>query len=292
MSLRIAFVGTGVMGSSMAGHLLRAGHQVRVHTRTRAKADGLVAAGATWAASPAEAAEGADAAISMVGYPADVDAVWRGPSGFLSVARPGQLLVDMTTSDPALARALAAAASARGADALDAPVSGGDRGACEATLSIMVGGAPVAFARAQPLLGTMGKTILLQGPAGAGQLCKLTNQVAIASGMVAVCEALAFAKAAGLEADTVLASISGGAAGSWGLSNLAPRALRGDYAPGFYVRHFVKDLGLALATARALRLDLPGLALAARLYDEVVAAGDGDRGTQALARLYFSRQGA
>jgi len=290
MSLRIAFVGTGVMGSSMAGHLLKAGHQVTVHTRTRARAEGLVAAGARWAESPAAASADADVAISMVGYPADVAEVWRGPRGFLASARRGQLLIDMTTSDPALARDLAAEATARGAAALDAPVSGGDRGAREAALSIMVGGAPADFARAQPVLAAMGRTVVLQGGPGAGQLCKLTNQIAIASGMLAVCESLTFAKAAGLDPETVLASISGGAAGSWGLSNLAPRVLRGDFAPGFYVRHFVKDLGLALAAARALDLRLPGLELAARLYDQVVAAGDADLGTQALARLYFARQ--
>jgi 3-hydroxyisobutyrate dehydrogenase len=290
--MRIAFVGTGVMGSSMVGHLLTAGHEVRVYTRTRAKAAPLLAAGAHWADSPAAAADGADAALSMVGYPSDVASVWRGSSGFLAVARPGQLLLDLTTSDPALARELAAEAAAKGAEALDAPVSGGDRGAREATLSIMVGGTPAAFTRAQPLLGLLGKTLVLQGGPGTGQLCKLTNQVAIASGMLAVCEALTFAKATGLDPETVLRSISGGAAGSWGLSNLAPRVLKGDFAPGFYVHHLVKDLGLALATARALRLELPGLELAARLYDQVVAAGDGDLGTQALARLYFSRLSA
>lgn len=287
--MRIAFVGTGVMGSSMAGHLLAAGHQVAVHTRTRAKADRLLAAGATWADSPAAAADGADAALSMVGYPADVDQVWRGPAGFLAAPRPPGLLVDLTTSDPALARELAAAAAARGLEALDAPVSGGDRGAREATLSIMVGGSPAGFDRARPLLAAMGRTIVLQGGPGAGQLCKLANQVAIASGMVAVCEALAFARATGLDAATVLESISGGAAGSWGLSNLAPRVLRDDFAPGFYVRHFTKDLGLALAAARAAKAELPGLELAARLYREVEAAGDADLGTQALARLYFAR---
>ena len=290
--MRIAFVGIGVMGSSMVGHLLTAGHEVRVYTRTRAKAAPLLAAGAHWADSPAAAADGADAALSMVGYPSDVASVWRGSSGFLAVARPGQLLLDLTTSDPALARELAAEAAAKGAEALDAPVSGGDRGAREATLSIMVGGTPAAFTRAQPLLGLLGKTLVLQGGPGTGQLCKLTNQVAIASGMLAVCEALTFAKATGLDPETVLRSISGGAAGSWGLSNLAPRVLKGDFAPGFYVHHLVKDLGLALATARALRLELPGLELAARLYDQVVAAGDGDLGTQALARLYFSRLSA
>lgn len=287
--MRIAFVGTGVMGSSMAGHLLAAGHQVAVHTRTRAKAERLLAAGATWADSPAAAADGADAALSMVGYPADVDQVWRGPAGFLAAPRPPGLLVDLTTSDPALARELAAAAAARGLEALDAPVSGGDRGAREATLSIMVGGSAAGFERAKPILGAMGRTIVRQGGPGAGQLCKLANQVAIASGMVAVCEALAFARATGLDPATVLESISGGAAGSWGLSNLAPRVLRDDFAPGFYVRHFTKDLGLALAAARAAKADLPGLELAARLYREVEAAGDADLGTQALARLYFAR---
>lgn len=290
--MRIAFVGTGVMGKSMAGHLLAAGHEVRVHTRTRAKAEPLLAAGAAWADSPAAAADGADAALSMVGYPSDVAEVWRGDRGFLRVARPGQLLVDLTTSDPALARELAAEAASRGAEALDAPVSGGDRGAREATLSIMVGGSRAAFDRARPLLGLLGKTLVLQGGPGAGQLCKLANQVAIASGMVAVCEALAFARATGLDPATVLESISGGAAGSWGLSNLAPRVLKGDFAPGFYVRHFTKDLGLALAAARASGAALPGLELAARLYAEVERAGDGDLGTQALARLYFARQGA
>lgn len=287
--MRIAFVGTGVMGRSMAGHLLAAGHELRVHTRTRAKAEPLLAAGAAWAESPAAAAEGADAALSMVGYPADVDQVWRGPAGFLAAPRPPGLLVDLTTSDPALARDLASAAAARGLQALDAPVSGGDRGAREATLSIMVGGSAEGFDRARPLLAAMGRTVVRQGGPGAGQLCKLANQVAIASGMVAVCEALAFARATGLDPATVLESISGGAAGSWGLSNLAPRVLRADFAPGFYVRHFTKDLGLALAAARAAKADLPGLELAARLYREVEAAGDGDLGTQALARLYFAR---
>lgn len=290
MSLRIAFVGTGVMGSSMASHLLKAGHQVTVYTRTRSRADSLVAAGASWADSPAAASARADLAISMVGYPADVAEVWRGPRGFFASTHPGQLLIDMTTSDPALARDLAAEATAKGAAALDAPVSGGDRGAREAALSIMVGGASADFVRAQPVLAAMGKTVVLQGGPGAGQLCKLTNQIAIASGMLAVCESLAFAKAAGLNPEMVLTSISGGAAGSWGLSNLAPRVLRDDFAPGFYVRHFVKDLGLALAAARALNLRLPGLELAARLYDQVVAAGDADLGTQALARLYFTQR--
>lgn len=292
MSLRIAFIGTGVMGTSMAGHLLKAGHAVIVNTRTRKRAEPLIVAGAIWADSPAAAARGADIAISMVGYPADVAEVWSGPHGFLTVAHRGQLLIDMTTSDPTLARTLAKEAAAKGVAALDAPVSGGDRGAREAALSIMVGGSQVDFARAKPIFEIMGKSVVLQGEAGAGQLCKLTNQIAIASSMLAMCEALTFAQAAGLHPETVLSSISGGAAGSWSLTNLAPRVLKGDYAPGFYVRHFVKDLGLALAAARELKLNLPGLELAARLYDQVVAAGDADLGTQALAKHYFAKHAA
>lgn len=286
--MRIAFVGTGVMGKSMAGHLLKAGHEVVIYTRTKSKAAELLAAGAHWADSPAAAVQGADAAISMVGYPNDVEEVWQ---GFLSMARPGCLLIDMTTSSPSLARKLAATAKAQGCLPLDAPVSGGDRGAREAMLTIMVGGASADYEKARPLFEAMGKTISLQGGPGTGQLCKLANQVAIASGMVAMAEALAFARANGLDLEAVLKALSGGGASSWALLNLAPRVLKGDFAPGFYVKHFVKDIGLALEVCREQKLSLLGLELAAKLYAEVVAAGDGDAGTQALARLYFSRQG-
>jgi 3-hydroxyisobutyrate dehydrogenase len=289
--MKIAFVGTGVMGQGMVANLLKAGHQVTVYTRTKAKADGLLALGASWAASPAEAARGADIAISMVGYPDDVEEVWRGPQGFMSSARPGCVLVDMTTSSPALARSLANEASAKGFGPLDAPVSGGDRGAREGTLTIMVGGARKDFDFAQPVFAAMGKTIVLQGAPGTGQLCKLANQIGIASGMIAMAEALAFARATGLNLETTLRSISGGGASSWALLNLAPRVLKGDFAPGFYVKHFVKDIGLALDVCREQKISLPGLELAAKLYAEVVAAGEGDAGTQALAKLYFSRQG-
>jgi 3-hydroxyisobutyrate dehydrogenase len=289
--MKIAFVGTGVMGQGMVANLLKAGHQVTVYTRTKAKADGLLALGASWAASPAEAARGADIAISMVGYPDDVEEVWRGPQGFMSSARPGCVLVDMTTSSPALARSLAVEASAKGFGPLDAPVSGGDRGAREGTLTIMVGGAQKDFDFAQPVFAAMGKTIVLQGAPGTGQLCKLANQIGIASGMIAMAEALAFARATGLNLETTLRSISGGGASSWALLNLAPRVLKGDFAPGFYVKHFVKDIGLALDVCREQKISLPGLELAAKLYAEVVAAGEGDAGTQALAKLYFSRQG-
>ena len=233
--MKIAFVGTGVMGNGMVANLLLAGHEVTVYSRTKAKAEDLFALGAKWAASPAEAAKGADAAISMVGYPNDVEEVWRGPQGFMSAAKPGCVLIDMTTSSPALARSLAAEASAKGFGPLDAPVSGGDRGAREGTLTIMVGGAQQDYDFAQPLFAAMGKTIVLQGGPGTGQLCKLANQIGIASGMVAMSEALAFAHATGLNLETTLRSISGGGASSWALLNLAPRVLKGDFAPGFYV---------------------------------------------------------
>lgn len=287
--MKIAFVGTGVMGQGMVANLLKAGHEVTVYTRTKAKADGLLALGAKWASSPAESARGADIAISMVGYPNDVEEVWRGPQGFMSSAQPGCVLIDMTTSSPALARSLAAEASAKGFGPLDAPVSGGDRGAREGTLTIMAGGAQKDFDFAQPVFAAMGKTIVLQGAPGTGQLCKLANQIGIASGMIAMAEALAFARATGLNLETTLRSISGGGASSWALLNLAPRVLKGDFAPGFYVKHFVKDIGLALDVCREQKVSLPGLELAAKLYAEVVAAGEGDAGTQALARLYFSR---
>jgi 3-hydroxyisobutyrate dehydrogenase len=287
--MKIAFVGTGVMGQGMVANLLKAGHEVTVYTRTKAKADGLLALGAKWASSPAESARGADIAISMVGYPNDVEEVWRGPQGFMSSAKPGCVLIDMTTSSPALARSLAAEATAKGFGPLDAPVSGGDRGAREGTLTIMAGGAQQDFDFAQPVFAAMGKTIVLQGAPGTGQLCKLANQIGIASGMIAMAEALAFARATGLNLETTLRSISGGGASSWALLNLAPRVLKGDFAPGFYVKHFVKDIGLALDVCREQKVSLPGLELAAKLYAEVVAGGEGDAGTQALARLYFSR---
>jgi 3-hydroxyisobutyrate dehydrogenase len=287
--MKIAFVGTGVMGQGMVANLLKAGHEVTVYTRTQAKADGLLVLGAKWASSPAESARGADIAISMVGYPNDVEEVWRGPQGFMSSAKPGCVLIDMTTSSPALARSLAAEAAAKGFGPLDAPVSGGDRGAREGTLTIMAGGAQQDFDFAQPVFAAMGKTIVLQGAPGTGQLCKLANQIGIASGMIAMAEALAFARATGLNLETTLRSISGGGASSWALLNLAPRVLKGDFAPGFYVKHFVKDIGLALDVCREQKVSLPGLELAAKLYAEVVAAGEGDAGTQALAKLYFSR---
>ncbi|MDB6094497.1 MAG: glxR 2 [Verrucomicrobia bacterium] len=284
----IAFVGTGVMGRSMAAHLLKAGYPLRVYNRTRAKAEELLAAGATWQPSAGDAAAGADIIITMLGFPTDVETSYLGAGGIIARAKSGALLLDMTTSSPALARRIAAAASAGGQHALDAPVSGGDIGAKEARLVIMAGGEPAAFAQARPVFDLMGKNIALLGPAGAGQHCKMANQIGVAVGMVAWCEALAYAKRAGLDPAAVHASISGGAAGGWAMTNLAPRALAGNFAPGFYVKHILKDMRIALESAAELGLDLPGLKVAKKLYDDVAARGWEDRGTQALYQLYTS----
>ena len=282
----VAFIGIGVMGRSMAGHLLEAGHPVHVHTRTKSRATDLLNAGAVWHDSPGAAATVSHIVITIVGYPADVESVYLGENGIMAKAQPRSILIDMTTSSPALAVNIAQAASAAGLSALDAPVSGGDIGAREARLSIMVGGDRDAFDRALPVLERMGKNIVYQGEAGSGQHTKMCNQIAIASGMVGVCEALAYAKKSGLDPATVLKSIESGAAGSWSLSNLAPRILQGDFAPGFYVKHFIKDMRVAIESAEAMQLELPGLQLAKKLYDQLSAKGYDDDGTQALFRLY------
>ena len=284
----VAFIGTGVMGRSMAGHLQKAGHTLHVYNRTKEKAQALIDAGAKWHASAGSAAAEADFVITIVGFPADVEQTYLAPDGVVARAKPGAVLIDMTTSSPLLAQRIAAAASRRGLSALDAPVSGGDLGAKEARLVIMVGGDEAAFAKAKPLFDLMGKNIARHGAAGAGQHCKLANQIAVAGGMLAWCEALAYAKKAGLDPAAVHASISGGAAGSWAMTNLAPRALAENYAPGFYVKHIIKDLRLALECAAELKLDLPGLACAKKMYDLVAARGWEDCGTQALYRLYIS----
>ena len=284
--MRLAWIGTGVMGRAMAGHWLAAGHDLTVHTRTREKAGELIAAGAAWAGTPAAAARGAEAVAVMVGYPEEVESAILGPAGALGAMRAGSLLVDFTTSRPALAVRIAAEAAARGVEALDAPVSGGDIGARAARLSMMVGGSAAAFERARPLLALLGKTCVRQGGPGAGQHAKLVKQLLIAGTMLGVCEGLAYARRAGLEPETVLASVGGGAAASWSLQNLYPRMLRGDHAPGFYVKHFLKDLRIALDEAERLGLNLPGAALARQLYERLAAGGGADFGTQALIRLY------
>jgi len=282
----IAFIGTGVMGRSMAGHLLAAGYPVHVYNRTKEKAAALLEKGATWHDSAGEAAAAAEVVITMLGFPKDVEETYLGGGGIVERARPGALLVDMTTSSPVLARKVEAAAAAKGLAALDAPVSGGDIGAKEARLVIMVGGTPAAFARAQAIFALLGKNIALLGPAGSGQHCKMANQIAGAVGIVAVFEALAYARAAGLDPVKVHASISGGAAGSWAMTTLGPRALAGDFAPGFYVKHLRKDIGIAVASAAELGLDLPGLECARRLYEQVAEKGWDELGTQVIYRLY------
>lgn len=279
---RIGWIGTGVMGSAMCGHLLDAGFTTSVFSRTRSAAEPLLARGAVWRDSPAEVAATADVVFTMVGFPADVREVILGDAGVLAGAEPGMLLVDMTTSEPSLAREIHDAAAAKGVQALDAPVSGGDVGARNASLVIMVGGEPNAFARARPFFEKLGTTVAHQGGPGAGQHTKMVNQIAIASGMIGVCEALLYAFRAGLDVQGALDVIGGGAAGSWSLSNYGPRALRGDFAPGFKVDHFIKDLGIALAEARELNLILPGLELAEQLYAETRAQGYGESGTHAL----------
>lgn len=282
----VGFIGIGVMGRSMAGHLLDAGYSVHVYNRTRAKAQDLVDRGAQWQSSPGKVAAAADVIITIVGFPVDVESVYLGEDGVLAQARSGSLAIDMTTSCPNLASRIAQEAAAKGIEVLDAPVSGGDIGAREARLSIMVGGSVSGFERALPLFEIMGKNIVHQGPAGSGQHTKMCNQIAIASGMMAISEAMAYAKKSGLQPETVLKSIESGAAGSWSLTNLAPRVLKGDYAPGFFVKHFIKDMKIAIESAQAMGLDLPGLQLAKKLYDQLASKGCEDDGTQALFKLY------
>ncbi len=277
------------MGRSMASHLLHAGHTVHVYNRTREKAQTLLDAGAHWHESPGEVAAASDVIITMLGFPTDVETCYFAEGGIIEKAKQGALLIDMTTSSPLLAQRISVAAAARGLEALDAPVSGGDIGAREARLVIMVGGEAAAFERAKPVLELLGKNIALLGAAGAGQHCKMANQIAVAVGMVAWCEALAYAQKAGLAPAAVHQSISGGAAGSWALTTLAPRALSGDFAPGFYVKHILKDMRIALDSAAELHLDLPGLAIARKLYEQVAERGWEDCGTQALYRLYLAQ---
>lgn len=286
MKKTIGFIGLGVMGQSMAGHLLAAGHPLRVFTRTQAKAKELLNSGAVWEDSPATLARTCGTIFTIVGFPQDVEEVYLGSEGLIADLQPDTVLVDMTTSRPDLAVRIAEAAIAHGGQALDAPVSGGDKGAREATLSIMVGGDPEVFKRVLPLLQVMGKNIVYQGPPGSGQHCKLCNQIAIAGNMIGVCEAISYAQKAGLDPQTVLQSISSGAAGSWSLSNLAPRMLKGDFDPGFFVKHFIKDMAIAAESADQLSFETPGLDLALALYRKLADQGYADDGTQALYRLY------
>jgi len=279
---RIGWIGTGVMGTSMCGHLLQAGYPVTVFSRTKTKAQPLLERGASWAESPRAVAEQSTVIITMVGFPRDVREVYFGPEGILAEARPGSILIDMTTTEPALSREIEAAASAKGLLTIDAPVSGGDLGARNATLSIMVGGQREIVDRVRPMLERLGKKIVYQGGPGAGQHTKLCNQIVIAGTMVGVCESLLYGFKAGLDLSQMLDSIRGGAAACWTLDNLAPRILQRNFDPGFFVEHFVKDMGIVLTEAERMNLALPGLTLVHGLYQRVQALGHGRSGTHAL----------
>ncbi|MBO4853246.1 MAG: NAD(P)-dependent oxidoreductase [Schwartzia sp.] len=284
----IGFIGLGVMGASMAAHIIDGGYGLIVYNRTRSKAEPLLSRGAKWVDTPAEVAALSDVVITIVGYPRDVEEVYLGENGILKTKKGGYV-IDMTTSSPMLAKRIYEAAKAKGVAALDAPVSGGDIGARKAQLVIMVGGDREAFDALQPVFNLIGRTIRYFGGAGAGQYTKMVNQIAIASGMVGVAEAVAFAKKAGLNATEVIETISGGAAASWSLSNLAPRMVRGDTAPGFFIKHIIKDMKIALECAEEMHLEMPGLTLAKRLYDQLAARGMEDCGTQAIVQWYLKQ---
>ncbi|MEI4803172.1 NAD(P)-dependent oxidoreductase [Bacillus sp. FJAT-51639] len=283
----IGFVGTGVMGKSMVRHLLKAGYMVYVYNRTKEKTADLIEEGAHWCDSPKEIAKTVDVVMTMVGYPHDVEEVYLGANGILTHAKQGTITIDFTTSTPTLAKRIYEEGKSKGIYVLDAPVSGGDIGAKEGRLAIMIGGDEEVYKACLPLFELLGKNIMLQGKAGSGQHTKMCNQIAIASNMLGVCEALAYAKKAGLDPEKVLQSISTGAAGSWSLSNLAPRMLQGDFEPGFYVKHFMKDMNIALEEAEELGLSAPGLTLARELYEQLMQDGEENSGTQALYKQYI-----
>jgi 3-hydroxyisobutyrate dehydrogenase len=282
LNTRIGWIGTGVMGLSMCGHVLAKGYSASVFNRSKGKALPLVEKGAVWADSPGEAARKSDVVFTMVGFPEDVREVYFGRGGILEGARPGTVLVDMTTTEPGLAREIYEAAEERGCFSVDAPVSGGDVGARNAALSIMAGGDREAVDAVRPLLEVMGKNIVYQGTAGSGQHTKMCNQILIAGTMIGVCESLIYGFKAGLDLPTMFSSIRGGAAMCWSLDNLAPRLFKRDFAPGFFVEHFIKDMGIALKESARMGLSLPGLALVHQLYLAVKAQGHGKDGTQAL----------
>lgn len=285
-SKKIGFIGTGVMGASIVMHLLNAGHDVTIYTRTKSKAADLISAGAKWAETPAEASKEQEIIFTMVGYPKDVEEVYIGEKGIFSAAKEGAIVIDMTTSEPTLAKKLYHEARERGLHSLDAPVSGGDIGAKNGTLSLMIGGDKDVFEKLYPIFELFGQNIVYQGVAGSGQHTKMCNQIAIASGMIGVCESMAYGLKAGLTMEEVLRSITAGAAGSWSLSNLAPRMLKGNLEPGFYIKHIIKDIKIALDEAERMNLQLPGLTLAKTMYDQLLAEGYGDNGTQALIKYY------
>ncbi|WP_376776818.1 NAD(P)-dependent oxidoreductase [Sporosarcina sp. NCCP-2331] len=284
---KIAFIGTGVMGASIVKHLLKASYDVSIFTRTKSKADPLVKLGAKWADTVGDAVKGADIVFTMIGMPSDVEEVYFSENGIFANGHSSQIIVDMTTSSPDLAVKIAEKAEVLQMKSLDAPVSGGDVGARNGTLSIMCGGEKALFDRLLPVLSVFGKQIVYQGAAGAGQHTKMCNQIIVAGNMIGACESLAYAMKSGLNPDTMLQSVMSGAAGSFCLSNLGPRIIEGDYEPGFFVKHFVKDLNIALQESERLNLDLPGLKLARKTYSELIEQGYGEKGTQVLIKHYI-----
>lgn len=284
-SKTIGFVGTGVMGKSMAGHLIDKGYEVNVYNRTKSKADDLVEKGATWCDTIATLSEKSDIIISIVGYPKDVESIYLSQDGILNHAKANSIVIDMTTSSPALAHDIYEKAKERNIKSLDAPVSGGDVGAKNAALTIMVGGDQEAYNQVEDIFNLLGKNVVYQGKSGNGQHTKLSNQIAIAAGMLGVAEAIIYAEEAGLDIDKVFNSIEHGAAGSWSLSNLGPRMVKEDYAPGFYVKHFIKDMKLAIEESEKMGLYMPGLLKAKEVYDALSEAEYDDNGTQAVIQL-------
>jgi 3-hydroxyisobutyrate dehydrogenase len=281
----VGWIGTGVMGRSMCGHLLKAGYAVSVYTRTKEKAADLLAGGARWCATPREVAAGSDFVFTMVGFPSDVRQVYLDPDGILAGVRPDAVVCDMTTSEPSLAVQVAEEAKRKSAWSLDAPVSGGDVGAREAKLAIMAGGDKATFDRTLPLFQKMGETISLMGGPGAGQHTKMANQIVITGNMIGMVEALLYTVKAGLGMDAMIDIVGKGAAASWSLNNLGRRIAKGDFNPGFFIKHFVKDMGIALQEARQMKLALPGLALVNQLYLAAQAEGLEDLGTQGLYKV-------
>lgn len=282
----LGFIGTGVMGKSMVRNFLKEGYRTLIYTRTKEKAEELIEEGAEWKSSVAQVAASSDVVMTMVGYPEDVEEVYFGEKGIINNARADSILIDFTTSRPTLAEEIYQLGLSKKLYTLDAPVSGGDVGAREGKLSIMVGGELEVFEKVSSLFNVVGENIVLQGQAGAGQHTKMCNQIAIATNMIGVCEAIVYAEKAGLNPSTVLKSIGSGAAGSWSLNNLAPRMISNQLEPGFYVKHFIKDMTIALESARQLGLLTPGLELSKTLYEELAERGGEDSGTHALVTLF------
>ncbi len=291
MQKKIGFIGLGVMGASMASRLIDSGYELYVYNRTESKADGLIAKGAHWCDTPRAVAENAEIVITIVGYPKDVEEVYLGKDGLIEGAGSGKIFCDMTTTKPSLDIAIAERLREKGAEMADAPVSGGDTGAKNGTLSIMVGCSDKVFQELLPVFSAMGKNITHMGDVGSGQHTKMANQIVIAGTMCGVSEALVYGARAGLDLEKMVQTISKGAAGCWTLDNLAPRVLKGDYEPGFMVDHFIKDMGIALEEAEKMEIPLPSLALTKQLYLAIKAEGKGKKGTQVLVKALEALSG-